>query len=134
VKIPRAVWFRLGGNGEPYPDVVRDLEGASGAYVIRSAAAGRRVLYVGESHTGRLRKTLTRHFQGWKRSSGRTFWERMYGRGNDPGTTYERSRVEVAVYTTHASAALDLELELIRRFRPRDNLRVEVVELADVPF
>jgi hypothetical protein len=130
VKLPRAIWFKVGRQGEAYPEIVRDLDGYSGAYVIRVA---KRVRYVGESHTGRLRKTLVRHFQEWKRSSGRTFWERRYGRQNDPGTTYERARAEVAVFLSNASDALDLEAELIRRYRPIDNVNLAAI-LQDVPF
>jgi hypothetical protein len=114
----------VGRAGEPYPEAIRQIEGRSGCYMIR---CGRRVFYVGESHTGNLRKTMTRHFQGWGRSSGKTFWERMYGRQNDPGTTYERERCQVALYLTRPEDAKELEGTLIARFRPADNL-------ADVPF
>lgn len=129
MRIPRAAWFRIGSDGDPYPEVVRELNGYSGCYMIRRSAS-RRVLYVGESHTGRLRATLTRHFQRWRRSSGKTFWERLYGRRNDPGTTYSRGTCEIAVFLTNASEALSLEAELIRRYRPTDNL----IEVEEVPF
>lgn len=39
---------------------LRELRNQSGAYVIRGAAS-RRCLYVGESHTGNLAKTIKRH-------------------------------------------------------------------------
>lgn len=50
----------VGGRGEPYPEWVRALKGKSGVYVIRERGE---VVYVGESHAGRLYETLTRHFQ-----------------------------------------------------------------------
>ncbi len=56
------VYRPVGEVAEPYPDWVRALRGHSGVYVIRDRASGE-TLYVGESHTGRLYQTLTRHFQ-----------------------------------------------------------------------
>jgi hypothetical protein len=127
MKVPRAKWFSVGRAGEPYPARLRELDGRSGCYLIRPN--GGRVAYVGESHTGRLRKTLTRHFQDWKRGGGKKadFWREHYGQQHDPGTTYDRGRCEVAVFLTSPANAKDLEIELIRRYRPTDNL-------ADVPF
>lgn len=92
------------GSSE-WPDWVRDLRGKSGVYVIREPAG--RVLYVGESHTGRLKKTLLRHFQAW---SGKT-----------AGPTYSRGSVEVAVLVTPAGRAVAAQNRLICRLQPRDN-------------
>lgn len=125
MKVPRAKWFRVGSSGEPYPARLRELDGKSGVYLIR--VNGGPCAYVGESHTGNLRKTLTRHFQEWKRSGKKAFWEKHYGQQHDPGTVYDRGRCEVAVFLTSAERAPDLEVECIRRYRPTDNL-------ADVPF
>lgn len=132
MKVPRAKWFQVGKTGEPYPARLRDLDGKSGCYLIR--IDGGPCVYVGESHTGRLRKTLTRHFQDWRRASpgGAKGLEyaRRYGGPHDPGPTYERSRCAVAVFLTAPGSARDLETELIRRYRPTD--QGEAVE--DVPF
>lgn len=119
---------RIGASGEPYPQWVRDLKGESGVYLIRDADT-RELLYVGSS-TRRLYDTLTRHFQRWRRYKG--FWRGQYGEGHDPGLTYPRDRVEVAVRITRADDALDEESRLIARLRPRDNLLGQPAE--EVPF
>jgi hypothetical protein len=119
----------VGAAGEPYPDWVRALRGKSGVYVVRDKATGE-TLYVGESHTGKLHETLTRHLQTWRRWKG--FWRGQFGEGHDPGLTYKRDSVEVAVRTTLSGRALDEETRLIRRLSPRDNLRGQVEEEA--PF
>ena len=109
---------RVGASGEPYPDWVRALKGKAGVYVIRDAAK-REIVYVGSS-AGRLYDTLTRHFQLWRRYKG--FWRGQYGEGHDPGLTYPRDSVEVAVRLTSPSKSLDEEMRLIGRLQPRDNL------------
>jgi hypothetical protein len=58
------------------------------------------------------------HFH-WRRWKG--FWKGQYGEGHDPGLTYDRDSVEVAVRITSPSASLDEEMRLIRRLKPRDN-------------
>jgi len=50
----------VGGTGEPYPEWVRRLKGASGVYVIRQ---GGQTVYVGASFSDRLYETMTRHLQ-----------------------------------------------------------------------
>ena len=57
-------------------------QGHSGVYLIRDART-REVVYVGESHTGRLYETLTRHLYAWN------------GKGSGP--SYHPEVVEVAV-------------------------------------
>ncbi len=118
----------IGASGEAYPQWVRDLKDKSGVYVIREIESGETV-YVGSS-VGRLYDTLTRHFQTWRRYKG--FWKGQYAEGHDPGLTYPRDRVEVAVRFTKPSDALDEEARLIRRLRPRDNLIGQPIE--EVPF
>jgi hypothetical protein len=122
----------IGGKGEAYPDWVRALDGKSGVYVIRELAGDGtpKVVYVGESHTDRLYDTLTRHFQTWRRWKG--FWRDQFGEGHDPGLTYERNRVDVAVRVTSPSEAIDEEARLIKRLKPRDNLLGQPEE--PVPF
>ena len=77
------------------------------------------ILYVGSS-AGRLYDTLTRHFQTWRRWKG--FWKGQYAEGHDPGLTYPRDSVEVAVRVTSPAKSLDEEMRLIARLKPRDNL------------
>ncbi len=117
----------VGAPGEAYPQWVRDLKDKSGVYVIREDGE---TVYVGSS-VGRLYDTLTRHFQTWRRWKG--FWKGQYAEGHDPGLTYPRDRVEVAVRLTKPSDALDEEARLIHRLRPRDNLIGQAVE-EEVPF
>ena len=118
--LPRNAGFTyrpVGASGEAYPDWVRDLKGEAGVYLIRDRKS-RELLYVGSS-ARRLSDTLTRHFQAWRRWKG--FWRGQYGEGHDPGLTYPRNSVEVAVRRTKPSASLDEEMRLIARMRPRDN-------------
>jgi excinuclease UvrABC nuclease subunit len=76
----------------------------SGVYIVRRGA---RIVYVGESLTGRLRKTLARHFQHWK--------------GRTAGPTYPRASVEVAFEYTTPAAAVERQNRLIAQHRPADN-------------
>lgn len=127
------VYRPVGDRGEDYPWWVRELKGKSGAYVIRQRRGDEaEVVYVGQSSGGALYETLTRHFQIWRRWKG--FWRGQYGEGHDPGMTYERSSVDVAVRVLPASRALDEEARLIRRLRPRDNLIGQPAQLEDAPF
>lgn len=123
----------IGDRGEPYPQWVRDLKGASGVYVIREVDrdGDAEIVYVGSS-SGRLYDTLTRHFQTWRRWKG--FWNGQYGEGHDPGLTYPRGRVEVAVRLTSPSASLDEEMRMIRRLKPRDNLIGQEPAADEVSF
>jgi hypothetical protein len=111
------VYRPVGRPGEPYPRWLRRLKGKSGVYVIRQDGAP---LYVGESHANRLPETLTRHFQLWRRA--KSFWKGQYSEGHDPGVTYDRDAVEVAVRVTSPDEAIQEEARLIERLRPRDNL------------
>jgi hypothetical protein len=123
------VYRPVGESGEPYPAWLRRVRGSSGVYIIRER--GGPIVYVGESSTGRLYETLTRHFQQWRRYKG--FWRGQYAEGHDPGVTYDRASVEVAVRVTSPDDALDEEARLIRRMRPRDNL-IGQPELEEAPF
>jgi hypothetical protein len=122
------VYRPVGSRGEPYPDWLRRLSGSSGVYVIRQDGE---VVYVGSSSADRLYETITRHLQSWRRWKG--FWKGQFGEGHDPGLTYDRGRVEVAVRVTPPSRALDEEARLIRRLRPRDNL-IGQPPAEEVPF
>lgn len=84
-----------------YPAWVEQLKGRSGVYVIREWHDDEPlVVYVGESHSGRLHEIMIRRFQ-----------------------KYRRDRVEVAVRITSAEDAGQEEACLIARLRPRDNAR-----------
>jgi len=117
------VYRPIGASGEPYPAWVRELRGKSGAYVIKAVGLfGSTIVYVGESHTGRLYETMTRHFQSWRR-------DRAWFRGifvaseNDPGTRYDREACQVAVRVTKTGgAAIEQQARLIRKLEPRDNI------------
>lgn len=129
----------IGRSGEPYPDWVRALRGKSGVYIIREHQrdGSTETVYVGESHTGRLYQTLTRHFQAWRRS--KKFWAGQYGgQSHDPGLTYPRDKVIVAVRVMPSDRAIAEEARLIARLRPRDNLLGQPDELDEleeaVPF
>ena len=123
------VYRPVGDRGEPYPAWLRHIRGSSGVYIIRER--GGPIVYVGESSTNRLYETLTRHFQEWRRYKG--FWRGQYAEGHDPGLTYDRASVEVAIKVTSPDAAIDEEARLIRRLRPRDNLLGQA-ELEEAPF
>jgi excinuclease UvrABC nuclease subunit len=131
----------LDGDAGPYPAALRALfhERASGVYAIRDRESGE-VLYVGESHTGRLYHTLTRHFQRWGRQGKR--YKNRNG-ANDPGVTYGRGDVEVRWMVTPAGAALRWEARWIATLAPRDNVReadaattkpAPTFGLPDIPF
>lgn len=92
-------------NGR-FPSWVQALAGKSGVYVIKGSVTGR-VLYVGESHSGRLQSTLTRHFQRWK--------------GPTAGVTYAPGLVRVSVRVLSAARARAVQEDLIRQMNPRDN-------------
>lgn len=95
-----------GKRGRYAPKLRAAWSGVSGVYVIRSASGRRRVLYVGESHTGALGDTCTRHLRVW---SGETCTFRT-----------EREAVEVALVRTAPAAAKKLETRLIRALKPKE--------------
>jgi hypothetical protein len=123
------VYRPVGASGERYPDWVRELDGKAGVYVIRDADS-REIVYVGSS-AGQLYSTLTRHFQSWRR--WKNFWRGQYGEGHDPGLTYERDSVEVAIRLTAPNKSLDEEMRLIARLKPRDNIVGNIVD-EPIPF
>ena len=98
----------VGSEPGTFAQWLRDLRNLSGAYVIRSAET-KDVFYVGESHTGRLYRTITRHFQSWDDTGDREHF------------TYSRHHVEVAVRLTPPNSAIGAQDNLIQRLKPRDN-------------
>ena len=117
--MPRALeWAPIGARGSFAP-WVHGLKGRSGVYLIRSDAG--ELLYVGESHTGRLYETITRHFQSWS--------------GPTAGFTYDRGRTEVSIVLCPPAEAVDLQFEMIAEYQPRDNeVGKGLPALEDVPF
>lgn len=112
-----ASWRKVGARETSYPSWLRELADKSGVYAIRLVGLfSREVVYVGESHSGRLLKTITRHFQAWNR--GNTFsWQ-----GTDPGRTYDREACEVRVQVCAPSRAISLQNAWIKTLKPRDNI------------
>lgn len=97
--------FRPLGNSGRYPDWMR-AKNRSGVYFIKGKETGT-LLYIGESHTNRLHKTLARHFQAWT--------------GATAGPTYRRSQVVCAVELCPASEAVERQNRHICAMNPRDN-------------
>ena len=95
-------------KGGRFPDWVRALDGKSGVYVIKNQVFNS-IMYVGESHSGQLYGTLTRHFQRW--------------RGQGSGHTYPLFNSVVAVEVVSPSRALRRQVELIEELGPLDNER-----------
>lgn len=80
---------------------------ASGVYLIRETGILGAVVYVGESHSDRLKQTAQRHFQSWS--------------GPTSGPTYSQSGTLVAFLKTRSGNAVELQNSLIEELRPRDN-------------
>ena len=107
VNAPR--WLPLLEGGR-YNAAVREVaRGASGAYAFRDRSSGR-VLYVGESHTGRLWKTAIRHVHGQRSFARVGEWTH-----DVPG------RLDVAVWLCAPDEALELEAALIEALDPVHN-------------
>ena len=130
----RSAWRPVGNVGDDYPDWLRELVDASGVYAIRVPGfiARHVVQYVGESHSGRLAKTIVRHFQTWSRNKG--WWSGMFDTGADPGRTYPRGDCEVCFQKCDASRAIALQDEWIAALHPRDNILSTPPEKEEVPF
>ena len=129
----RSSWRPVGKNGDPYPAWLRALEQSSGVYAIRVPGVfSPTVVYVGESHSGRLLKTVTRHFQYWSRGKG--WWDGMFAPSSDadPGRTCPRGDCEVAIQPCPASQAIALQYKWIKSLAPRDN--IIGADEEEVPF
>lgn len=113
--------FRPIRTEKGYAPWLAEAAGAHGVYVIRQRARkGRRaiVLYVGESHTHRLRETLQRHFQQWT--------------GKTAGPTFDAADTEVAMEIfLEGNDAIRRQNRLIRKLSPIHN--VVVPDEADDP-
>ena len=112
-------WRSIGVPGV-FEDWILDLRGYSGVYAIRDTYSGE-VLYVGESHTGRLYDTLTRHFQSRSHSYH--------------GPNLDRGRCEAKAEVCSVGEVEDLQYEWISRLRPTLNELVPAGATDDeVPF
>lgn len=80
-----------------------------GVYAIRDAKS-HAVLYVGESHTARLRDTMRRHLARWIDA----------GKQRE---SYRRSAVQVAWREVPQAEVLDAEAALIAHYAPQDNTK-----------
>lgn len=105
-----------GGSFAEWLDMAK---GASGVYVFRNAWS-KRVQYVGESHSGRLYKTITRHFWEWTDDTSR------------PHYVVGVSPVELAIVVMPAGRAVNEQNELIYRLRPKHNRTNPIAN--EVPF
>ncbi len=110
----RAHWFDLvvgaRGSRRAFHPGLRKAHGASGVYALRDRAS-KSVIYVGESHKGRLYKTLIRHFGD---PSG------QFARRGE-WTHLAPERLEVAIWLCKPSSAVQLECEAIRHYDPQAN-------------
>ena len=101
----------VSADGQGFASWLSDMrgQGLNGVYLIRDGET-RTVLYIGESHTGRLYETLSRHLYAWN------------GKGSGP--TYHPDYIEIAVIV--AETPLDDpvadQYALIQKHEPRDNV------------
>lgn len=116
-----------GERYHPHLAELREFE-ASGVYAIVGPRGA--VLYVGESHTGRLYDTITRHFRKWKIDPRNDGQRRRRG-----GTTYDRDKVRVIYLITNDADAQPVQYREIQRLQPRDNINTcEACEgIEDLP-
>jgi hypothetical protein len=114
--------FRPIRSKEEYALWLAQTAGANGVYVIRKRARKGKtpvILYVGESHTHRLRETLQRHFQQWT--------------GGTAGPTFDAAKTEVAIEIfLLGDDAIRRQNALLRRHQPIHNVLVPEPE-ADPP-
>lgn len=100
-------WTWLAKRGEYNQAVRKFVKGRNGVYAIRDAET-HDVLYVGESHTGRMWKTMLRHFQGQRTFDAIGEW-----------THPNPEDVQVMVWTTLSGPdAQDLEMVIVSRLAP----------------
>lgn len=105
------------GEGKRFAKWLNELRNQSGAYVIRRKES-HEILYIGESHTGNLAKTIKRHFHGWNDKTGRQHF------------TCSARSVELAVRVTPPNGAVGAQNNLIARLQPEKN----IVGVEEQPF
>lgn len=117
-----SAWRKIETSAGKVAPWLAELGDASGCYLIRRPEwLGHELVYIGESHTGRLRKAILRHFQAPQK--------------DHPDHYYDRARAEVRVILTPARKAIPIQYALIQRYKPRDNeIEGTSIDLDDVPF
>lgn len=113
-------------NGK-YSALLQCSRRQSGIYAIVDRRT-RQVLYVGESHTGRLYDTITRHFRRWRVNPRTDATGRRFG-----GTTYKREDVAVVFVVCEHVHAAALQFAEIQRLAPRDNTHTGA-SIEDLPI
>jgi len=98
------------GGAYQWDPALSSVQNESGVYVFRDRESGE-VLYVGESHTGRLYRTMLRHFHD---SSGKF-------EGLGEWVSHAPTRLDYKVFLAPASAVPDLERDAVEHFEPRIN-------------
>lgn len=115
---PFTNWFLVPvpDSRRSYPPEIPPM--TNGVYALADLSG--RVLYVGESHTGRLYDTLTRHLRHWFKAGQ---WQ----------PHYDRNKIQIAWRATRADEAQTEEALLIAHYKPRDNTQMFVFaeEVAD---
>jgi hypothetical protein len=101
----------LSTDGGGFATWIREMRGQSlnGVYLIREALSFE-IVYIGESHTGRLYETLTRHLYSWS------------GRGSGPSYLPALVDIAVLVAETPLDDPVADQYALIQRYDPRDNV------------
>jgi hypothetical protein len=110
--------YREPKDGRRFAAWLNKLRNSSGAYVVRRRS-DHEILYIGESHTGRLAKTIKRHFFNWEDHTGREHF------------THHAGAVEIAVRVTPPNTAKGAQDNLIRRLQPERNV---IVPKDPAPF
>ncbi len=115
-------------DGPRYVRALVALQGrkVSGVYGILSGSG--KWLYVGESHTGRLYDTITRHFRSWKRNPKTDSLGRRRG-----GTEYDRHQVRIVWIETAPDEAEALQYAVMNLYKPTDNEQHGHTAHADIP-
>lgn len=112
---PRLRWLPFYVDGRPSLAVKAATDNASGAYAIRRKDS-HGVVYVGESHVGRMWRTLNRHFQA-PASLLRTGNRFATDRGDEYEVAWKITKRGKLTKKTANQAALDLQSKWIADFR-----------------
>ena len=110
-------WTWLANRTSYNAKVRAHARGQTGVYAVRDSKT-KEVLYVGESHTNRLWKTMLRHFQGQQSFANIGEW-----------THPSPETVQVKLWVTKTGdQAVELETEKVRQLAPH-----QVRGTADMP-
>ena len=125
---PRLSWFGLMVSPTRYNPRLAEGAERAGCYVFRSHRT-KQILYVGSCSSAKqgLRSTVQRHVQKWRTHAREKTT-------HDPGVTFSRFAVEVALVPCAPGRALALEQALIKRLRPTRNVEQFTDDGEKVPF